>query len=135
MPGLWKQPKEEDSYPHQKSNGRLPCPMDGHRRPDAAGYGMENCVGTLIGGAGIHVGALPIVDLELPDEVMLDGWNRRFTYVVDDAFVLVVDRATTGMLGRGGKTCLFHVPLGNFQVLINGHVDSPRWIILCFKLS
>lgn len=60
------------------NQGELPCPAVGWLRPDNPNYGQPDCANTLIAAQGIHVGTYP-----LRDEAMLDGWNRRITYVVD----------------------------------------------------
>lgn len=79
-------------------NGRLPCPARGAVRigEESAGnlvYGVEatgaDCTALRItsGGVDFYVGSLPIVTLGLSDENLIDGWNRRITYVVDGRFI------------------------------------------------
>ncbi|MBN8828156.1 MAG: type II secretion system protein [Sphingobacteriia bacterium] len=85
-------------------NRRLPCPADGSLDINTAGsvtYGQEAMVANVCNGnysytvstnlpsttpaisnADIITGAVPVVSLRLPKEVMLDGWGRKFTYVV-----------------------------------------------------
>lgn len=83
------------------ANGRLPCPAEGQIAPGAAGYGVEDasvsCTNTNIVAANLHAGSVPVVTLGLNDEVMLDAWNRRFTYVVDEFFVVANDFRSADM--------------------------------------
>ncbi len=81
----------------------LPCPFDGSLRsndataanirygrasnipPVTAGNYSDACPNTTLVG-GISIGALPFISLQLGDEYLVDGWNRRFTYAVDMDF-------------------------------------------------
>lgn len=80
-------------------NGRLPCPAD----PDVAfadvTLGAEIVDGSVCdvtapdpqlqdddGSANIAVGSVPVDTLQLPNDFILDGWGRRFTYAVSMNF-------------------------------------------------
>ena len=68
------------------TRNRLPCPaVEGLNSTNAA-YGIEapnpgTCTGTT-NLTGASRGVVPWVSLGLADTAVLDGWNRRFTYVV-----------------------------------------------------
>lgn len=72
-------------------NQRLPCPANGSVKIDAAGFGEETtpdatpqCSGASFNdGGSIYGGVVPVKTLELADDVMFDGWDRRITYAVD----------------------------------------------------
>jgi type II secretory pathway pseudopilin PulG len=92
-------------------NGRLPCPAEGFLAPTTAGYGVENCVNTLIAAQTIHVGTVPITTIGISDELMLDGWDKRFTYAVDSALVGAQAFFTTNPTAP---------PQGQISVLVSG---------------
>ena len=94
-----------------KNNERIPCPANGTLSDTAALYGIEqrnstrdiefdHRMGTTnIVSAGVigcnnghgssgnmHIGVIPTRTLNLPDEYMVDGWNKRFSYAVDTIF-------------------------------------------------
>ncbi len=77
----------------------LPCPADGNLAPDNANFGLatnngseaaghctsENYTVTAASAVGnILAGIVPVRTLGLSHALALDGWNRRFTYVVDE---------------------------------------------------
>lgn len=81
---------EEALAAYVMENGFLPCPADASIALSSTTMGFESRVG----GAGtdcsgnassgdVHVGAVPIRTLQLPDTYLLDGWGRRITYAVD----------------------------------------------------
>lgn len=78
-------------------NGYIPCPAAGNLSTGDATYGNS------VGGAtdtdcndgtanlperisGLAIGMIPFNDLGLPPAIASDGWNNRFTYVVDESF-------------------------------------------------
>ena len=68
------------------SNNRLPCPAMENLPDTNANYGVEainpgTCTGTT-DLTGASRGIVPWISLGLADSAALDGWNRRFTYVV-----------------------------------------------------
>lgn len=75
------------------ANQRIPCPADGTLPFTSANFGVEAATpGTCTGGTpaanftgGSHTvgGIIPVRTLGLADEYALDGWGRRFTYIVD----------------------------------------------------
>jgi prepilin-type N-terminal cleavage/methylation domain-containing protein len=74
-------------------NQRLPCPADGTIALNANGFGYETSASTsgcsdsdLFSSSNVYAGIVPIKTLGLDDDFALDGWNRRFTYVVDARF-------------------------------------------------
>lgn len=75
-------------------NHRLPCPSPAIVAPGAVGYGYEssnpgNCMDGIspyiatASNGNIVTGSVPVRSLNIADENMLDGWERRFTYTVD----------------------------------------------------
>jgi hypothetical protein len=71
---------------------RRPCPADGSIAFDTANFGVEaDNNGVCAAGVpaanfltgNIAAGAVPTKTLNLPDEYAVDGYGRRFTYVVD----------------------------------------------------
>lgn len=57
---------------------RLPCPADGSTGAGTEAGGPGGCT------ASADDGVIPWVTLGLPETVSLDGWNRRYSYVVAD---------------------------------------------------
>lgn len=80
-------------------NGFYPCPAALTEPVDTGKFGREirngadpaKCDGSFSttgrGGRIIWNGAIPVRTLNLPDEVMVDGWNHRFVYAVTEAYV------------------------------------------------
>lgn len=78
----------------------LPCPAAGDAAFTATAFGtVDGKKGDCDGGSGEVLGTtanatgggVPVKELNLPDDYALDGWGRRFTYVVDDRFTEVYD--------------------------------------------
>jgi prepilin-type N-terminal cleavage/methylation domain-containing protein len=74
-------------------NGYLPCVAPSNLRPDAVGFGVSvNCASAAApagvtsvnsaGGKTIFIGSVPVRSLNLPDETMMDGFNRRYTMAI-----------------------------------------------------
>jgi len=68
------------------TNNRFPCPAVENLPDTNANYGVEaatpgTCTGTT-DLTGARRGVVPWVSLGLADSAALDGWSRRFTYVV-----------------------------------------------------
>ncbi len=79
-----------------RQNGYLPCPTDptlpfsdadfGFGKRTGGGCSSGNLVDS-DGGAStenIIFGAIPVYTLNIPPDYIYDGWNRRFTYAVDE---------------------------------------------------
>lgn len=72
-------------------NGRLPCPARGDLSRTNTLLGTEDCINTrvAIGGGSdpdILVGILPAATIGISPEFIFDGWENRFTYVVEERF-------------------------------------------------
>jgi len=77
-----------------RTYAHLPCPASPSLAFDAADFGdglgtgdtaANNCVAAgLQANGAIHMGAIPVKTLEIPDIMVLDGWERRFSYIVDE---------------------------------------------------
>jgi type II secretory pathway pseudopilin PulG len=80
--------------------GRLPCPALPDQIKTNDNFGKEatlpeanyySCSNELLSsdmqGDVQYSGVVPTASLELPDEIMLDGWGNRITYIVTRTFV------------------------------------------------
>lgn len=104
------------------NRGKFPCPAAINVNPENTNFGREvnntDCTGTASGNRGtaaiagtrlingaraiapdavtnrVRVGSVPVRDLDLPDEMMVDGWGMRFTYAVT-INQATIDRAAT----------------------------------------
>lgn len=98
-------------------NRRYPCPasrVQGPALPPPPGdpaFGIEvtaNCnTGAFVGTVRtpsaipvIRIGSVPTRTLNLPDEFMLDGWGRRFTYAVTERLATSLQYTADGGLIR-----------------------------------
>ncbi len=78
---------------YRVANTRLPCPADGRLAPTDANFGIAapdngTCTGgspaaSLSGSTDVVGGMIPVRTLGLDDSYAVDGYGRRFTYVVD----------------------------------------------------
>jgi|GEM_PF-5772523 type II secretory pathway pseudopilin PulG len=80
-------------------NGRLPCPANISLSTNDSQYGLEqfndtinpaacnNAAQITDGDDVIYYGAIPVRSLNLPSNMMLDGWNNKLSYVVQRAFI------------------------------------------------
>ncbi|MCC7259625.1 MAG: prepilin-type N-terminal cleavage/methylation domain-containing protein, partial [Alphaproteobacteria bacterium] len=92
-------------------NGCLPCPADGSLAVSDASFGIGDavapctaCTTNVIATVPpISAGTVPIVDLQLSDEYMFDGWGRRFTYVIEPTFATTAGFAEANMGAWGTK--------------------------------
>lgn len=85
-----------------KSFGHFPCPADPSARPEDANFGVGandgvgNCTATsLLGQDNYVIGTVPTSTLGLMGSSGVDGWNRRFTYVIDRRFTFPAGYAAT----------------------------------------
>lgn len=79
---------------YYEQTGRYPCPASLTAPPDTQTFGVErvgNCDAPTGDGYylsqgrrdfNVVTGTLPVRTLGLPDEMMLDGWNKRLVYAV-----------------------------------------------------
>jgi prepilin-type N-terminal cleavage/methylation domain-containing protein len=110
-------------------NNRLPCPAIGYAPPNAAEYGVEDasasCTTTRIvsGGIGFHAGTVPVAALSLSDEYMLDGWNRRFTYIVEERAIDPTIIVTADPVGTTGPPAAND---GRLTVFSEGNAGTTR---------
>jgi hypothetical protein len=79
---------EEAAQNFMATNYRRPCPALGSVALDADAFGTEQgapgvCAGAHFTSGNVVAGTVPVRDLGLPDSFALDGYGRRFTYVVD----------------------------------------------------
>ncbi|MCP5361134.1 MAG: hypothetical protein H6908_00615 [Hyphomicrobiales bacterium] len=111
----------------EDENGYLPCPADAELAysdtnfGDGTGTGAgtssggPNCSAanesydttsssssgpTGVGYGNVVAGAVPINQLALPPQYLVDGWNRKFLYVVDEELTESDDYSNANSLGR-----------------------------------
>lgn len=110
-----------------KDNARLPCPSDGSLPASNIDYGVEQvfdngaaiantCQNGLATSGNIHIGSVPTKTLDLSDDYMLDGWERRFNYAVDMRFT---NSPTTYTVCDGTTTLLSEC----FEFLSTGEIE------------
>lgn len=90
-------------------NGYLPCPADPSLDESNANFGVAasdaatGCAATVANGGGdAWVGAVPVTSLDLPNTFALDGWERKYTYMLDQNF----ERKRAFAESTGGITIL-----------------------------
>lgn len=93
------------------SHSRVPCPAPGTSQLDTTAYGQEatgsfgsydgNCFNNgnadLLTTSSVALGAIPIKQLNLPDEAGLDGWGRKIIYAVDQNYTKVGASGTAAL--------------------------------------
>lgn len=81
----------------------LPCPAPSDTSPLDTAYGTAqgaqgDCVpsgATMFGPVNdVVAGDVPVKDLGLPDEYILDGWGRKFSYVLDERYSMTLESRT-----------------------------------------
>lgn len=97
-------------------SGRIPCPADGTLDITHANFGKEVdgpgvCAAANFIAGNVALGVVPVRTLQLPDEYALDGFGRRFSYVVDiratrGKMRLGTNPIQTGAAGAGSVTTL-----------------------------
>jgi len=74
---------------------QIPCPADGSLAPNHTDFGIgggtgagtctsENFTDVITPTTNLVTGAIPINNLGINPKYMFDGWNKKFTYVVDE---------------------------------------------------
>ena len=93
------------------ADAAYPCPADGTLAKSNANFGKPiGTPGTCNGanfsdGRNVVGGTVPIRALGLPDEMLLDGWGRRFTYVVDPRTTQLPDNVIISPSQTVSYTC------------------------------
>lgn len=75
---------------------------------------------------GVRIGAIPVRDLNLPDEFIADAWGKKFTYAVTE------NLATPGSFVANGGRVRIRDTAGNSVVFPN---DSAHYIIVSHGVS
>ena len=129
---------------------KLPCPAPLNAEPGTAMFGREagplnDCRGT--GGAfngthrrvgadgtanAVRFGSVPVRDLDLPDDMLVDGWGNRITYAVtiNQATLMppAVQYTPTGgnieVVGVDGATSVLSTPNSAHYVVISHGADQ-----------
>lgn len=91
--------------------GRLPCPADGTLAETNANFGKEaanngSCTGgapaaNFSGVGNVVAGVVPTKALQISDELMLDGYGRRISYVADERATETNSCSTLGDVPSG----------------------------------
>jgi prepilin-type N-terminal cleavage/methylation domain-containing protein len=86
-------------------NNRLPCPAIETLPPTDANYGREaatpgTCTGTTVLTTGAVRGVVPWLALGLNDDIALDGYFQRYTYVVTTSQTNLNANTVSGMTGN-----------------------------------
>lgn len=125
------------SYYHE--HGRYPCPASLTAAPDTDTFGVEragNCDAPSADGYytaqgrrlfNVVSGTVPVRTLGLPDELMLDGWNKRLVYAVTanytNASLSALQKEGAITLRDGDDTVVTNVDeLGNNSTNETGNV-------------
>lgn len=116
-------------YTYYVENGAYPCPASLSDQLDTAGFGRElrdpadptKCTGMFEtagrGGRKIWNGAVPVRTLNLPDEMIADGWDHRYVYAITEAYV---DEGVD--LGADLSAIAIHDADGNNATAIEGNI-------------
>ncbi len=66
--------------------GRYPCPAVMDARLNTADFGVENCSGvvSVVGrdSKNVLIGTVPVRTLNMPEEKIVDGYGKRYTYAI-----------------------------------------------------
>ncbi len=106
-------------------HGSLPCPADGSLASSNASFGIGQRTGTsgsvcnagnlltvTVAGSRVVQGVVPTGTLGLSPENMMDGWSRRFSYMIDERYAQTTSPTfwdagcvcgTTGCTNQSGK--------------------------------
>ena len=112
------------------SQQRLPCPADGTLSNTDPHFGREQTVtasgcqnANFYDNTMVYAGMVPVKTLLLPDETAVDGWNRRFSYVIDYRFA---NNTLTNMACNGvsNTRCFKYSNTGTIH--IKGSADSTK---------
>lgn len=112
---------EEALQSYVRIHKRLPCPADGTLPLDNTLFGIAGtasatgCTGSNFNDGIVYAGVLPTRTLQLPDGFMVDGWKRRFTYIVDSRFT---NNAITNpqCAIQATASCLRNTPAGTISI-------------------
>jgi prepilin-type N-terminal cleavage/methylation domain-containing protein len=116
-------------------NERLPCTANGELRTDNTNFAKEEANPTLNSGHGqcsqsnfsngnIFYGIVPTRTLGLNDDMLLDGWGNRLSYIIDANFA---HNETTNPSCNGGvaineDVCFRHNENGSINII---HSNTP----------
>jgi prepilin-type N-terminal cleavage/methylation domain-containing protein len=103
---------------------RLPCPAAGATAINSSTFGNETATPTAAGctadfnSGRIYGGVVPTKYLRLPDDVMIDGWGHRMTYVVDYYFAnsITTNSLCDGTAVADHKTCFKYADSGTIRI-------------------
>ena len=127
---------EEALARYLRVNGYYPCPasrFDGPTQTTFARSAITDCTGGVatgtvnIGGAdGVRIGAVPTRNLNLPDEFVMDGWGKKFTYAVSKRLATNLQYTADG--GRisivDGNNQTVVTPAGSAHYIVLSHGET-----------
>ncbi len=134
-----------------KINGFIPCPADpgipittsGFGDGTGSGYDPDNCSEARDISGSLVYGAVPIVQLKLPPDFAVDGWGRKFTYVVDEDYTNPVyysagcqpPGSAVGCTNKGGSAIAGGIIIYNNDPAGAGRQIAPNNIDLHTDIS
>jgi len=118
--------------------GHLPCPADPQANETNATYGegrgsgadgADNCDTTNTididpSGADLVLGMVPFEELGLEPQAVVDGWDHRFTYVVDEDFTNQTKWADTAAGSIDILTNAVNFPAANAIIVVYSHGEN-----------
>lgn len=113
-------------------NKRLPCPADGELPTTDADFGLEGvrgeaCPNTNFNdGANVFAGVVPIRTLQMPDDFMFDGWDRRIMYVVDYRFANNDTTVTPATDCDGDPADICFMDAASGSIIVDDASGNPR---------
>lgn len=106
-------------------NGRYPCPANPTLLPGAANHGRADPA-LCTGGALAYTGSIPFVDLNIPYELTVDGWNNQFFYAVSNNLV-------TGTMTSSSEPGTITVNIYNSDLTLSGTPKTTyQFVLLSF---
>jgi len=118
--------------------GHLPCPADGTLNETTTTFGegtgsgtglvtdLNNCTAenVAIATGDLVLGMVPFEELGLEPQAVVDGWDHRFTYVVDEDFTNQLKWAATAAGDINILTNTMNVPDAEAVVVVYSHGEN-----------
>lgn len=129
---------EEAMNVYLTENQRLPCPAQGALAFSNSNFGKAgaasesantgSCASADFSSAGVFAGVVPVKTLNLPDSVMIDGWGRRISYVIDARFAnsITTNSDCDGDSAAGADHLVCFKYRTNGSIIIKDASGNPR---------